>query len=101
MAVLVLPVQVCKAKDLVLPGNCVGVQKAGGPGMTELEREHLILLIANDLASLLCREPAQSEAFEALMAELERASVRELVTLRAQQILKAETSTNSSAAAPA
>jgi hypothetical protein len=41
--------------------------------MTELEREHRVLMIANHLASLLCREPAQSEAFEALMAELERA----------------------------
>ena len=42
-----------------------------------LEREHLILLIANDLTGLLAQEqPAQTEALMHLAAELERACAR-------------------------
>lgn len=42
--------------------------------MTALERERLVLLIANDLATLLAQEqPKQLEAFKALVAALERA----------------------------
>ena len=44
--------------------------------MTELEREHLALLIANDLAALLTRElPEQNDALLALVTEIERASM--------------------------
>ncbi len=44
--------------------------------MTDLEREHLALLIANDLALLLAQEhPVQAEALLQLVADIERASM--------------------------
>jgi hypothetical protein len=46
------------------------------PDMTDLEREHLALLIANDLTALLTRElPEQSDALLALVTEIESASI--------------------------
>jgi hypothetical protein len=46
------------------------------PDMTDLEREHLALLIANDLALLLAQEhPVQAEALLQLVADIERASM--------------------------
>lgn len=45
------------------------------PDMTDLEREHLALLIANDLAALLAQEqPEQAEALLELVVDVERAS---------------------------
>lgn len=57
--------------------------------MTALERNHLVLMIANDLALLLSREiadditallvqkmPAQSDALLSLVADIESASAR-------------------------
>lgn len=44
--------------------------------MTALERDHLVLMIANDLALLLAQEqPAQAEALLELVVAVERASM--------------------------
>jgi len=42
----------------------------------KLDRDYIVLLIANDLTALLAREPAQREAALALAAEIERAATR-------------------------
>ena len=55
--------------------------------MSRLERDHLILMIANDLARMLAQEqPAQAEALLQLVADIERAS-----TLWVSAWLKGET----------
>ena len=43
--------------------------------MTKLDRDHLVLMIANDLARMLAQvQPAQAEALLQLVADIERAS---------------------------
>lgn len=43
--------------------------------MTALERDHFVLLIANDLVMLLAKEPEQAEAMLELAVEIEFATM--------------------------